>query len=170
MSTEGAFGWRVDGADKIGYNHFDSYPTGLGIDVLHFIKKLGSIEAVRAFAEEVKLVDDDEADVFDGRTFQKEFYDRSSFMHDSLICEWAYIVNADTEMLEVYKGFNHNPKAEGRYILPAKETSLHSGDKYYGVALVKEIPLKDVFDGKVERFSLKDEKSFEDLAELSSKD
>jgi hypothetical protein len=30
MSTRGAYGFRLDGQDKITYNHFDSYPDGLG--------------------------------------------------------------------------------------------------------------------------------------------
>ena len=38
MSTRGAVGIRMNGIDKIGYNHFDSYPTGLGDDILTWLK------------------------------------------------------------------------------------------------------------------------------------
>lgn len=34
MSTRGAFGVRIDGQDKVTYNHSDSYPSGLGEDIL----------------------------------------------------------------------------------------------------------------------------------------
>lgn len=38
MGTRGAYGFHKGGRDKITYNHFDSYPTGLGADVAEFIK------------------------------------------------------------------------------------------------------------------------------------
>lgn len=38
MGTRGSFGFRVNGQDKLMYNHFDSYPSGLGLDVLAFLK------------------------------------------------------------------------------------------------------------------------------------
>ena len=38
MGTRGAYGFHKGGVDKITYNHFDSYPTGLGADVAEFIK------------------------------------------------------------------------------------------------------------------------------------
>ena len=38
MGTRGAYGFHKGGRDKITYNHFDSYPTGLGADVAEFVK------------------------------------------------------------------------------------------------------------------------------------
>lgn len=38
MGTRGAYGFHKGGVDKITYNHFDSYPTGLGADVAEFVK------------------------------------------------------------------------------------------------------------------------------------
>jgi len=37
MGTRGAYGFHKDGVDKITYNHFDSYPIGLGADVAAFV-------------------------------------------------------------------------------------------------------------------------------------
>jgi hypothetical protein len=37
MGTRGFIGFVVDGIEKIIYNHFDSYPGGLGIDVLEWL-------------------------------------------------------------------------------------------------------------------------------------
>ncbi len=40
MGTRGAVGFRLDGKDYVAYNHFDSYPEGLGVEVLRDIKEL----------------------------------------------------------------------------------------------------------------------------------
>ena len=66
--------------------------------------------------------------------------DSKSFLIDSLFCEWAYIINVDTNMLEIYKGFNEDRNAAGRY------ASITQDEKkiYYGVALVNETPLSDI--------------------------
>lgn len=37
MSTRGAFGFRIDGVDKITYNHADSYPDYLGEEVVKWV-------------------------------------------------------------------------------------------------------------------------------------
>ena len=41
--------------------------------------------------------------------------DGHEFLADSFFCEYAYIINLDSQRLEVYSGFNHDPKAPGRY-------------------------------------------------------
>lgn len=40
MSTRGCLGFVIDGEEKITYNHFDSYPSGLGSDMLEWLKSL----------------------------------------------------------------------------------------------------------------------------------
>lgn len=37
MGTRGFVGFVVDGTEKIAYNHWDSYPSGLGADVLEWL-------------------------------------------------------------------------------------------------------------------------------------
>lgn len=37
MGTRGIYGLRKNGKDKLTYNHYDSYPEGLGKDILTFI-------------------------------------------------------------------------------------------------------------------------------------
>jgi len=44
MGTRGAIGFRQDGADKLTYNHFDSYPEHLGEIVVDFIKQCTDAE------------------------------------------------------------------------------------------------------------------------------
>ena len=182
MSTRGAFGFRVDGQDKIMYNHWDSYIDGLGQTVMEFIKET-SDEELKKIADNIVLVDGDKtpttAQKKAVRDFEKangtvvsdisvstrtlddwycllrnaqgelEMYKKGleymisseSFLQDSLFCEYAYIINIDTGMLEVYFGFNKEPDAAGRY---AKFKAKDYNDEYYGVALVKEIPFDEI--------------------------
>lgn len=58
MGTRGFVGFKVDGITKIAYNHYDSYPSGLGLDVLKWLRKehLGS---VRRRAAELRIVEPD---------------------------------------------------------------------------------------------------------------
>lgn len=58
----------------------------------------------------------------------------NNFIHDSLFCEWAYIINLDTKKLEIYAGFQQS-KPVGRY------ADIPANNGYYACSLVKEIDL-----------------------------
>lgn len=81
----------------------------------------------------------------------KRMIDNKTFLEDSLFCEYAYIINLDTNMLEIYQGSNKDPEAPGRYAKLGKNES----NPYYGVALKDEIPLDTIktteIDALVER-------------------
>ena len=70
----------------------------------------------------------------------RHMIDSHQFLADSLFCEWAYIVNLDSEKLEVYRGFNKDPHASGRY--SRKSVDRHS--EFNGVTLIKDIPVSDI--------------------------
>jgi hypothetical protein len=55
MGTRGVFGFHKNGVDKITYNHFDSYPTGLGNDVKSFIGK-HSVNELNDIFDRIELV------------------------------------------------------------------------------------------------------------------
>ena len=55
MSTRGAYGFRKNGVDKITYNHFDSYPSGLGADFARFCARVGA-EGLNRLCDEATLV------------------------------------------------------------------------------------------------------------------
>ena len=61
--------------------------------------------------------------------------DDSDFIKDSLWCEYAYIINLDTETLEFYKGFQKKPQNKNRY------GSEQNRSGYYPCALCLDIPL-----------------------------
>lgn len=56
MGTGGFVGFVVDGTEKIAYNHFDSYPSGLGTDVLSWLRK-AHLGGARRLAGELRVVD-----------------------------------------------------------------------------------------------------------------
>lgn len=158
MSTHGAIGIRMNGVDKVGYNHFDSYPTGLGDDVLVWLKG-NDLTRLKKVFDEIKFTDDDEKDAWnwDNHCLNKIFEDRQDFLYNSLICEFAYIVNLDTNMLEYYVGFNKDLNAPGRYSNFKNKDSV-----CYGVRLEKEIPLNDLFEGKYEAYEYDDNDTHEE--------
>jgi len=68
------------------------------------------------------------------------------FSRDSLFCEWAYVIDFDTETFEVYKGYNEDPLDESeRFYYPEA-----CDDGFYPVKLhatfsLDNLPDKDTF-------------------------
>jgi hypothetical protein len=56
MGTRGAVGFRANNQDKVQYNHFDSYPAGLGSEVLAFIQS-STPEKLKEIANRIVVVD-----------------------------------------------------------------------------------------------------------------
>ena len=55
MGTRGLIGFIINGARQGTYNHFDSYPCGLGNDVIKFIMSLTK-EDIKDMAAKAKKV------------------------------------------------------------------------------------------------------------------
>ncbi len=72
--------------------------------------------------------------------------DDSEFLHDSLFCEWAYIINMDSGQFEVYQGGNEDKSALGRYA----RYKVPDNEDHMGVVLVKETPLVDITKDRVD--------------------
>ncbi len=148
MGTRGAYGFRLNGRDIVTYNHFDSYPSNLGVNILRELHK-SDLDTLNRVARTIKLIPETEEDYWRLRDYQgkldalldgtiNEMIDSADFLADSLFCEWAYIINLDENVFEVYKGYNKNPGAPGRY------AHLRSDKEYYGVALVATYPLDNL--------------------------
>jgi|CXWL01.1.fsa_nt_gi hypothetical protein len=189
MGTRGAYGFRNNGQDKVTYNHYDSYPSYLGRNILKYVA-LTSPEEIRLAAKRIILVDPESkptpvliekyshyADINVATHNLSDWYcllrnaqgeiqlysqglrhmiDGHEFLRDSLFCEWAYILNTDSEVCEVYRGFNKDWSARGRYASLRRE----SASEYYGVALLDEIPFDEIklptLDKLVQRIEKKD--------------
>lgn len=150
MSTRGLYGIRKKGVDKLTYNHYDSYPDGLGRDIVEFCKK-NSIQDLNRLYDLIELIDKENpptdkqreickrsgyADFSVGFGSDNDWYcllrnlqgnieglqkaidnnqyifmnDDSDFIKDSLFCEYAYIINLDDNVIEIYVGFQKNQK------------------------------------------------------------
>ncbi len=57
MGTRGAVGFRANQQDKVSYNHYDSYPDGLGAEVLSFIQG-STLAKLKEAAERIILIDE----------------------------------------------------------------------------------------------------------------
>lgn len=85
MGTRGAFGFRINGTDKITYNHFDSYPDGLGNNVVKWLETLstgarcdgGSIADTKTQAARLRVVDNDSKATIEEQQELAEFADSS---------------------------------------------------------------------------------------------
>lgn len=177
MGTRGTFGFVIAGDEKLAYNHWDSYPSGLGVDTLKFLRET-DVDALKERAGHLLLVDPESTPSKEERQHlakysnlsvseqtDEDWYcllrenqgnyeetleagvmiDGSDFPLDSLFCEWAYIIDLDHEMLEVYKGFQNEPHKAGRFAERASEgRDAYGGAKYYPVALVAAYPLREL--------------------------
>lgn len=168
MGTRGAYGFRKGGVDKISYNHFDSYPSGLGAEIAKYCLNTPLEELGKAY-DAITMVDQDTMPTVKQQKQLKKYFkevgtgraddwyallrgtqgdigeaakcgfmiDNHGFMLDSLFCEYAYVINLDTGMLEVYEGFQKDGAAiNGRY----KGAPVEG---YWGVSLIAEIPIDD---------------------------
>lgn len=171
MGTRGAYGFRIDGVDKVTYNHSDSYPSGLGKDIADFCVETKGID-LKPFARGIRMVNEvtpptpDEIRKYHeflndqvGECTDKDWYcllrqtqgdlqpyldgldvmiDSKGFLKDSLFCEWAYIINLDDGVLEIYEGFNKQAGGAGRYAGGEPDNG------YYGVKLLYTWPLAEI--------------------------
>lgn len=67
----------------------------------------------------------------------KYMIDDSEFIKDSLFCEYAYIINLDTNCLEYWVGFQKKPDEDNRYGTEADDNM----NKYYPCKMLAEYPL-----------------------------
>lgn len=78
--------------------------------------------------------------VFNGVTKVKNSID---FAKDSILCEWAYVVDLDTDKFEVYRGLNHNPLSESDRFYFNGEMAEDS-DGYYPIKEIAEFDLNNL--------------------------
>lgn len=146
MGTRGLTCVALDGEFKVAqYGQWDHYPSGQGSTILEFLtnpemKIQNFIEQVRR----LKWITDDQAEkiyaepgwnntypwlsrdtgaevlkhIYNGDVEATGLVNMFEFGHNSLMCEWAYVIDLDNRKLEVYQGFNRSGTVIGRWAVP----------------------------------------------------
>lgn len=164
MSTRGLIVVVFEDKVRIAhYNHFDSYPSGLGLGVLGFARELmdESIAPGGRMGEFKKRLKDVE---FSVRSHTSNLYSTEGvdllygvligrikstvnsldFANDLLFCEWAYVLDLDLGLLEVYKGVNtRQTEPYSRFYVSEPVYSV-SGKGYWPASLVSIWKLSDL--------------------------
>jgi hypothetical protein len=176
MGTRGAIGFRVNNEDKVQYNHFDSYPSYLGLEILNYIQGT-NLHALKATAERIILVEQEESPTSEQIKECEAWTD--SDISDNSVTDWYCLLsdvqgglNAFSEGLQYmmdYSGFlNNSLFCEYAYIINVDEQVLEyycgfnkkprirkgryatfiaeSSNDYYGVVLLKKYPLESLFN------------------------
>lgn len=88
-------------------------------------------------AEILQMVWDAEGEVLTRNEFD--------FVRDSLMCEWAYVLDLDKGTFEVYRGFNTSPVPKGERFadMPVRDRE-YSNDQYYPVRHARTWALSDL--------------------------
>lgn len=154
----------VGGKYKVAqYCQWDSYPEGQGTVVLEFLRSKSNRRALLGGARKTVLRTIPEAKA-SGENFAHwsrdtggeilkivadaergiAMLDQIDFAADSVFCEWAYVVDFDKNVLEVFKGFNDKPlKPTARFgamTFPREAPESHP-TKYHPIRLLKHYRL-----------------------------
>lgn len=70
--------------------------------------------------------------------------DETGFAGDSLFCEWAYLLNLDTNELEVYRGFNTIPLPKGERFSYLSKDKDNRDNGYNQIRLLKTFKFNSI--------------------------
>lgn len=164
MGTRHLIAVYQGGTHKIAqYGQWDGYPDGQGRDVLSFLHDENKVHMLKKYRlkecrflseKEIELINKSKnplslhpqlsrnmgADILNlaATVDGMALVDSIDFAADSLFCEWAYVIDFDTNSFEIYKGFNTEP-AKGRFAEFPTDSK-----EYYPVTLIQTYQLDDL--------------------------
>ena len=157
---------QCDGSYRVAqYIHYDAYPSGIGKQIIRFVKThLATSEGIDDFREKARACAfDDRASLGDVKWNASLLDDieqgkpciaqsHLDLAYDSIVCEWAYVIDLDAKTLECYRGFNRKPlEAADRFFTEkSKGCETISGITYYPVKMTNIIHLEDIGNDTVE--------------------
>lgn len=107
MGTRGSLGFIVEDKEYLNYNHFDSYPDGLGQTVLEFITEINKENGWEQFKENAKNVVHLKGNRVTDTTIQEKYRKYSNLSVSEKTLEDPYCLFReiqDSWMYEIYKG------------------------------------------------------------------
>jgi len=167
MGTRNLTAGMIDGEYKVAqYGQWDGYPSGQGITALKFLRS-ANIDEFKAKVKQTRFLTKEDGERIDkeyGDKWQKHYPQLSrdsgagilslvnggvtelqntiGFAGDSLMCEYAYVVDLDNNEFEIYEGFNQSPITEGRFI--SGDKGLEKSNGYEPVVLIKKYSIGDL--------------------------
>lgn len=74
-------------------------------------------------------------------------------------CEFAYVINIDNEIVEVYYGYNHDELDPNERFYTEEPTLIgYDGTKYYGCKLKYKIPIQEFTNEKIDEIIEQEQK------------
>lgn len=140
---------RIDNVNEIGiivYSNLDDHlPSKLLKGIIMQIREVG-FQTYVDFAEKVNVKKGgylfSESLIHNYRLDlnQKTIGNSFDFIKNPLLCEWAYILNLAEETMEIYRGFNKNPKEAEDYA----RFNVGNNDGYYGSRLIFKLSIDEI--------------------------
>ena len=143
------------------YGQWDGHPKAMGIIVLRFLKDTPKVKQLRETLKTVRFeneTDDSQVclsanggeilELLIQLLTQKEIVLENSydFAANSLWCEWAYLIDLDQNIFEVYKGMNTEELTiQDRFYPITEEGYSYKPVKIFRSFTLNELPSEDEF-------------------------
>lgn len=152
-----------DGGYKVAqYGQWDGYLGGQGCMICEFLQERMDLDRFKVALDKCRFLTQSEIDELNKTDWHSThgylsrdtganildviqdndgvcLVDQLNFAGDSLFCEWAYVVDMDNEILEIYEGFNKKPLSDCERFFGFKTED----NDYEPVKLVAKYAFKD---------------------------
>jgi len=170
MSTRAVLGFCIDGEEKIGFNAVNSYPAGLGTEILAWLRS-ADLEEIKEKARNLQLVSSETTPTLGEIAQYKNFAtsritggspsdwyvllrelqgDLEATLEAGVILDgtgaleashYGYVIDFDINAFEVY-GVSHEPNKYGRF--PRRKLAGIKGKFIYPLSLLASYSLNDL--------------------------